>query len=684
MARLLTGTLFLPDGSPLANATIYLTSKRNEMAGILKGLDGAFTTNAGGHYTQNVQEGFYQVSLSHPLAGNSSRRWNLGNIQVGAGAATSINELLQFSEDAQNPIANEIQQMYEQIIAARDAAQLSATAAGTSATAASASATSASGSATAAAGAATTATTKAGEATTAATTATGAATTATTKAGEATTAAGTATGAATTATTKAGEASTSATAAAGSASSAATSAASVDGVVTAAESARDDAIAAKNVSEDAAIASVSAADTAIAKAGEATTAAGTATGAATTATAKAGDASASAAAAADSASSAAASASSVGSVVTDAVAAKNASEAAAAEAALSRNIAMQFAQNDEDVPVTDADGNPIGFSSKHYAKKSEASAGGGVTPSTELSFLSAKQGGAFGPASTLAQALQSLVDVGVGAIASSDQALDDLASFDDLWVIPRGKSFLVAGGSASASFLVSLTAGTTYPYALGNANTRDLLVKVGAMEWTVSGTTYKKIVFQYRGQGTTSSNVGIQRFLGVTKNMTTAAVTCLTQQLADFSSIPSNQTFNGSHVSSWVSGKSAKIGAFNFLFSKLSSSRSASLSGGVTVSSDISANSRENLFFGVVSTDIVAVDAAAVFFRPFTNDTAFGTTIAIFPLSDPSSANSTMAELVFEWYLDGGVTKVSMGIINRSANVLPASSYVFSGGHATQ
>lgn len=330
MARLLTGTLFLPDGSPLANATIYLTSKRNEIAGILKGLDGAFTTNSGGQYTQSVHEGFYQVSVSHPLAGNSSRRWNLGNIQVNAGAATSINELLQFSEDAQNPVANEIQQMYEQIVAARDAAQLSATAAGTSATAASASATSAGGSATAAAGAATTAMTKAGEATTAATTATSAATTATAKAGEATAAAGTATGAATTAATKAGEASASAAAAAGSASSAAASAASVDGVVTAAQSARDDAIAAKNASQGAAGDSIAAAElaseaagTATTKAGEAIAAAGTATGAATTAITKASEASASATAAAGSASDAAASAASVDGVVTAAQSARD-------------------------------------------------------------------------------------------------------------------------------------------------------------------------------------------------------------------------------------------------------------------------------------------------------------------------------------------------------------------------
>ncbi|WP_052417255.1 carboxypeptidase-like regulatory domain-containing protein [Cellvibrio mixtus] len=362
MARLLTGTLFLPDGSPLANATIYLTSKRNEIAGIVKGLDGAFTTNAGGHYSQSVHEGFYQVSISHPLAGNPSRRWNLGNIQVSAGAAISINDLLQFSEDAQNPIANEIQQMYEQIIAARDAAQLSAMAAGTSATAASASATSASGSATSAAGAATTATTKAGEATTAAATATGAATTANAKAGEATTAAGTAVGAATTATTKAGQASASATAAAGSASNAAASAASVGGVVTAAQSARDDAIAAKNASQGAAGDSIAAAElagesagTATTKAGEATAAAATATGAATTATTKAGEASTSATAAADSAASAAASASSVDGVVT------------AVESA--RDKAEQWAENDEEVEV-----EPGKYSSKHWAMKSQDAA----------------------------------------------------------------------------------------------------------------------------------------------------------------------------------------------------------------------------------------------------------------------------------------------------------------------
>lgn len=96
MSRTLTGTLLLPDGTPLPNAKIYLTAKRTEAASIVGGVNTFFTTNSSGAYSATIVNGYYSVSLEYLVdaTGTNLRRWTLGDIVVETAATTTLEALL--------------------------------------------------------------------------------------------------------------------------------------------------------------------------------------------------------------------------------------------------------------------------------------------------------------------------------------------------------------------------------------------------------------------------------------------------------------------------------------------------------------------------------------------------------------------------------------------------------------
>lgn len=96
MSRVVAGTLLLPNGQPMANASIYFTAKRTEPVSIIEGSNTFFTTNNAGVYNQTVVNGWYAVSIEYiaDSSGAHTRRWSLGDVFIEDGAASTLEALI--------------------------------------------------------------------------------------------------------------------------------------------------------------------------------------------------------------------------------------------------------------------------------------------------------------------------------------------------------------------------------------------------------------------------------------------------------------------------------------------------------------------------------------------------------------------------------------------------------------
>lgn len=123
MARTIAGELTLPDGTPLANAVIHLTAKRTEATRILEDVSSSFTTSSSGAYSQEVESGYYAVSVSYAaVPGTQPRRWHLGDVWVEDGDPITLTALLAANNSVADPTDAALLQMLAEAQAARDEA----------------------------------------------------------------------------------------------------------------------------------------------------------------------------------------------------------------------------------------------------------------------------------------------------------------------------------------------------------------------------------------------------------------------------------------------------------------------------------------------------------------------------------------------------------------------------------
>lgn len=120
MSRLVAGTLLLPDGTPMAGASIYFTAKRTEPDAIVKGIDAFFKTNSTGIYSQEIENGWYTVTIEYQLSGTYPRRWTLGEVVIEDGPATTLNALIIAMTPPDDPNLGIFQQLLLEAQAARD------------------------------------------------------------------------------------------------------------------------------------------------------------------------------------------------------------------------------------------------------------------------------------------------------------------------------------------------------------------------------------------------------------------------------------------------------------------------------------------------------------------------------------------------------------------------------------
>ncbi len=136
MSRTVAGTLLLPDGTALANASIYLTAKRVETNSIVTAVSTFFTTNNAGVYSKVITNGWYNVAIEYlnPSTGSASRRWNLGDIFIDDTAGTvTLNALLITMTPPDDPTLDVFYEILADAQAAAAAASASAAAAAASA-----------------------------------------------------------------------------------------------------------------------------------------------------------------------------------------------------------------------------------------------------------------------------------------------------------------------------------------------------------------------------------------------------------------------------------------------------------------------------------------------------------------------------------------------------------------------
>lgn len=135
MSRVVAGTLLLPNGQPMANASIYFTAKRTEAVSIVEGANTFFNTNAAGVYNQSVVNGWYAVSIEYIADASSShtRRWPLGDVFIEDGAASTLEALIIASNAPDDLALGIFYQILEEAQAAAESAQASAAAAANSA-----------------------------------------------------------------------------------------------------------------------------------------------------------------------------------------------------------------------------------------------------------------------------------------------------------------------------------------------------------------------------------------------------------------------------------------------------------------------------------------------------------------------------------------------------------------------
>jgi hypothetical protein len=96
MSRVVAGTLLLPNGQPMANASIYFTAKRTEPVSIIEGANTFFLTNNAGVYNQSVVNGYYAVSIEYiaDASGAYTRRWQVGDVFIEDGPTTTLEALI--------------------------------------------------------------------------------------------------------------------------------------------------------------------------------------------------------------------------------------------------------------------------------------------------------------------------------------------------------------------------------------------------------------------------------------------------------------------------------------------------------------------------------------------------------------------------------------------------------------
>lgn len=120
MSRLVAGTLLLPDGTPMAGAAVYFTAKRTEPDAIVKGIDAFFKTNSSGVYSQEIENGWYTVTIEYQLSGTYPRRWALGEVVIEDGPTTTLNALIIAMTPPDDPNLGIFQQLLLEAQAARD------------------------------------------------------------------------------------------------------------------------------------------------------------------------------------------------------------------------------------------------------------------------------------------------------------------------------------------------------------------------------------------------------------------------------------------------------------------------------------------------------------------------------------------------------------------------------------
>lgn len=135
MSRVVAGTLLLPNGLPMANASIYFTAKRTEPVSIIEGSNTFFNTSAAGVYNQSVVNGFYAVSIEYiaDASGAHTRRWQLGDVFIEDGATTTLEALIIASNVPDDIALGVFYQILEEAQAAAASAAASAEAAAASA-----------------------------------------------------------------------------------------------------------------------------------------------------------------------------------------------------------------------------------------------------------------------------------------------------------------------------------------------------------------------------------------------------------------------------------------------------------------------------------------------------------------------------------------------------------------------
>lgn len=135
MSRVVAGTLLLPNGQPMANASIYFTAKRTEPVSIIEGSNTFFNTNAAGVYNQSVVNGFYAVSIQYiaDASGAHTRRWQLGDVFIEDGATTTLEALIIASNVPDDIALGVFYQILEEAQQAATDAQAAADAAAASA-----------------------------------------------------------------------------------------------------------------------------------------------------------------------------------------------------------------------------------------------------------------------------------------------------------------------------------------------------------------------------------------------------------------------------------------------------------------------------------------------------------------------------------------------------------------------
>lgn len=135
MSRVVAGTLLLPNGQAMANASIYFTAKRTEAVSIIEGSNTFFTTNNAGVYNQTVVNGWYAVSIEYiaDSSGAHTRRWQLGDVFIEDGAASTLEALIIASNPPDDLALGVFYQILEEAQEAAESAQASAAAAAASA-----------------------------------------------------------------------------------------------------------------------------------------------------------------------------------------------------------------------------------------------------------------------------------------------------------------------------------------------------------------------------------------------------------------------------------------------------------------------------------------------------------------------------------------------------------------------